>query len=1000
MKIRIKLIGLMAMTLAIMAACSRQPEPEAFSSFTGHTFNDVLTSLDNGAGDTLILGTENGKLIFYKTGHSHTHEIHVGSDKVYTVRLDTLPDSSSVYFVGVRNEGLKMFRKGDFSQTCIFSYGIKSKNYSVYRVERYGQQLFCSTSNGLAVLDLAHCDSLKPLYPSTSEVSSDYMVKSMQRFGSTLFIAHDNELIVFDLNKNSAGTVIKRGSNIRNLYLDTCTQQAELYVICENSIDIFRAQQPEAGSIRSFPVKQHTHSCLHYPQSTYPYLLMADDRFMMGNSPAPDSLRTFRLTLDKEQHTSTANMLIKNGFIYFISGSTLCQLPDHPSQDNHITSLASSNDITLSISDLNRVYKLPSNGDICPRAFEISDPDITIKPAQSFLQGNHLCLLSDSKVFFQAEKKSAHSLVDIDPYFEHKNITRIYHNPESSRIFMVWRSGFAYATLHDGEPRKEDICKNTDIISIQCFEQPLGDTNTLYIGTLNDGCIVKDLKADTIIRQLYTHLTNIIDVKLTANEIFVLTPAGLYKGNVSDTVFTESFDVRDLHISRISPFEHPEFGSCLLGVSQLGGLYIFQQSRLNAGVCANLWPDIIFYPDAICIQNGTVIAGSSIGLVKCDLVHHSLTPFHLKEPWHVRLKQFLQHNLQTLISIGIPAALALLILIVVLICWSANKTQKISRLIELNDGLKEKNRDIAEENRNLTDEKALLTTENTALMQKRLELEEDIERQKKDLDDFMRARENAKQNVLIGCMFKREWNVGSSRMFNGLSRYADWESFLSVVAEQEKRVNALNSRDINFYAQLDHLADEAAEALATPALQIKACALRHWVLAESSRLLACKPEATEVFRACVEFIVEHHIANAVVFSNQRERETQQLYLRIWAASLLLYTPQPAPSNEENTENDTEKEQRIRSQLKEQRKENEQIQKLLKPQCLYRLLVDEKHPFISEDNFNKKKSEMKKDFLALIYAEQTGLNIVLAFKCHNKFLIQTLGRLFKLENLEV
>ena len=179
-------------------SCS-QPEPEPFSSFTGHEFNDLLSSLDTlNDSDTLILGTENGKLIFYNTANAENYQVDVGSDKVYFVYQTTLPDSNSTKatFVGVRNEGLKMYLNNDFqAPPKIFIYGEKGIHYSVYKVIPFGNKILCSTSNGIAELELKDMvsmgDSIKIIYPKlpNDSVPADYKITAMVASNDQLFIA-------------------------------------------------------------------------------------------------------------------------------------------------------------------------------------------------------------------------------------------------------------------------------------------------------------------------------------------------------------------------------------------------------------------------------------------------------------------------------------------------------------------------------------------------------------------------------------------------------------------------------------------------------------------------------------------------------------------------------------------------------------------------------------------------------------------------------------------
>ena len=118
--------------------------------------------------------------------------MEVGDDRVYCARKESLPDGNKkVMFVGVRNEGLKMFTEGGTTSPRRFRYGEKGTDYSVYKVLRYHDVLICATSNGLAILNLRPMsDTLKPVFPKT--VPKDYKITAIQQVGSTLYASHAN----------------------------------------------------------------------------------------------------------------------------------------------------------------------------------------------------------------------------------------------------------------------------------------------------------------------------------------------------------------------------------------------------------------------------------------------------------------------------------------------------------------------------------------------------------------------------------------------------------------------------------------------------------------------------------------------------------------------------------------------------------------------------------------------------------------------------------------
>ena len=505
-----------------MGSCTRPADPTPFSTFSEYKFNDILTSLDAGSGDTLLVGTANGKIIFFNTGDAISREVKVGDDRVYFVRQDTLK-TKPVTFVGVRNEGIKIFAGGRFSEPQVPPFGFKGNHYSVYRVERFGNWLVCTTSNGLAKLDLLHPDSLRAVQPDT--VQPDYKINAIQRIGDTLYASHDTLLHVICLDGTTGPEY--RGdrpfrNKILNLYADT-SDATERLMIIQDSLIGYMDGTPGYKNILG------AHSCLHNSSAEHPYLLMTDDRLLMGASLCPDSLTVCQLTLANEHYTPTANIIARTGFTYFISGSSLCQIPDFLPRKKHITAFAGDNGTLLAISDRNEVY---SQSDNFHRRQVVRHNDIKDEISQAISFQNGLCVLSGGNVCFRVNGRNGVPLAKRCPQkFDQTKITRMYWDSNSRLLFLAFRNGFAYGDTKDGLIN-DNPDSLTSPLSVQCFAQP--DRNTLYIGTLNDGCVVWDLSQKRITDTLFPHRTNITDIVLCQDRkrMFVLTPMALYADSI------------------------------------------------------------------------------------------------------------------------------------------------------------------------------------------------------------------------------------------------------------------------------------------------------------------------------------------------------------------------------------------------------------------------------------------------------------------------------------
>lgn len=1000
MKAKLLFYELLIGSALFFGSCSTPPEPEPFSSFAGHQFNDMLSSLDKGTGDTLILGTENGKLIFYNMRIASTHQKEVGFDKVYFAHQETLHNSTKVTFVGVRNEGLKIYWDSTFSQRKTFSYGHKKENYSVYKAIRYKNKLLCSTSNGLAELDLdniTELDSLKILYPQFPQkdsVPKDYKINAMVAKGDTLFLAHKDTLITFDLTKNDTYKTEKQAGEIKNLHLIN----QNLMIICDTIISIKNGKLYEN--------KQKVHSCYFTPQKNdgnnenfypYRYLLMADNCFLIGNDLNEESLSLHRLTLDKEQYSPTAQIVQAGEFIYFISGSTLCKLPLHPTKGKHVTALARSEQALYAINNNNTVYK-QDKGE-WKQKFNIKDDkkdDKIHDVSTAIWTGESLCILADDNIYFQANGENISSLKKLYPSFKNDKIKRIYYNPFSKKLFFSWRSGYGYCEMKDGLPVSEAHFRNTDsIISVQCFAQPKNDANTLYIGTLNDGCIIKDLNKDSIKDKRFTKLTNIIDLMMTDTSLFVLTPVYLYRAHKDSAFFRDSIEIRDLHICRIHPLSQQK--NKLLGVSQLGGLYIFSQDSLK-NIANVLYPDIIFYPDAIDIQGNKIVAGTNIGLVEIDLDSGSLTTLKLTDRWYVRLMNWIKRNLQVFVKTEISVAIALIIIFVVLLFLSLDRKKKIEERNNEIKALNDAKNDLANEKKNLDKRIAKLIAKelklekaNKSLSARKKELTEAIEKLKRE---FTNSHKQVKEEILSQNrrMLRTDWSIGSDPQPQSLSHYQILADYMSKKEEIERKINELEFGDATddnlFHNKLDELTQSIHTELFTPLLKVEACVLREWVI-EHERQLVQKPNEKyiKVFREQIEELVTQFLTEETIdfMPGVRERQSFEIFLRICAAALLLVPPQLLPTEDKCTK-------------AEEKESQKAVERINSPRNFHPLLIQYKWKGVSKNNFEAKKSDMKADFELFLESEksQNAEAYSLSFVIKNEFVKEALKKLFKME----
>lgn len=820
---------------------SRETEPTPFSSFIEHKFNDILTSLDKGENDSLIIGTQNGKLIFYNIQNAGGRQVNVGEDKVYFAKPIKLSDSTRGMLVGVRNEGIKLFSR-NFSVLKRYTYGVKERNYSVYKVEQRGNKLLCATSNGLATFELPQSldsltDTLKVVHPSSKEnnVPADYKIDAMCLIEDSLFFAREDTLFVMSLDKENVPHletpkgIRPQKDRIVNLAVWDSDGKQELMIIRKDSLI--------AGPCKCLNSKGY-HSCQYRKSAENSFLLLANNQLSIVSDLWGAPLECYKLTIVNEQYTPTANMIVEDGFTYIISGSSLCQILDHPYEAHRFNVLLpKGKDDLFAFSNLKRVYHHDTGmkEDFWEHEFVINAPSIKGEVTQAIMVGDTIFIINNSKIFFRKEEKRN----DFKPLafesqspFHNDGVKKIHYAPNTHQLFISYRNRLIYGTIQDG---KLVGIKSDSILSIQCFEQ---NGHKLYIGTLNDGCIVKDLtnnELDTLFRHKDSTRSNIVDMLVLGKKRFVLTATKLFFDDLSGKNKSRSIDVRDFQMARIVPYGQDS----LIGISKVGGVYLFRQDSLSDYQL--LYPDIVFNPEAISVQSDlSILAGTNIGLIKISQTG-ILSKMNLDEPWYVDWAQKLKPYLESFIKGGVPVAIALIII--------------ITALFIVGDVLRQRYK------------------------QMKIKYNSDIESVKQ-------LQTQQRESLLNHPFLNLKWKIADDDMSESIMIYEGYRTYQDEKKKLEEKINEVPLMEVNFSSKMDAFTHQVQQVLFSPTLCLHAYLFREWSLHNVIGLLKKEAPLVKVFNEQLDLIVADYLRSAIQIE-RREEITQHLYLRICAAALIL-----------------------------------------------------------------------------------------------------------------
>lgn len=397
--------------------------------------------------DTLVVGTEQGNLYFYRPDYDNNpiKKIDsIGKRSVYCI----YPYKNDL-FVGISDDGLKLYSKtGDCK--CHYHLGQRNGNknyyYSVYGVSIDRDTLFCATSSGLAMLDLksSDIDSLQLLYPESTPTLPDCKYNNVWLFGDTLKALSNDSLLSF-----------VRGRYDSIVWKAPCTMDK----LKENTVTL---------SDITYKFKQGENKFYAYSTDTIvPYNVS----LVRLQANFKDSL----IVITEE------NASKKDVFIGAVEGVKW-----------------------------DRKWSNTLSRDI-PVEEHVKDA--------IFFPNNKCLILTNQERIFEGNRHH------LKPLKFKSNLSKmtdrskcIFYSKELQTMFVALGSGYVtYPLDENGYPIWEIECFHDTTIAVRSFANY---QDTLYVGTLHNGCIVKDPESKII--RILPH-NDICDIKVVNGTCFILS---------------------------------------------------------------------------------------------------------------------------------------------------------------------------------------------------------------------------------------------------------------------------------------------------------------------------------------------------------------------------------------------------------------------------------------------------------------------------------------------
>ena len=187
----------------LLFGCQNHQTKPLFTTFSMPE-HELITSLNSLNQDTLLVGTDQGNIYYYspKTDDGPVDTLRVGNHRPVYVAYP----SDLGLFVGVSNEGLKLFSSYGKSDRKPKQYLLQlngdtcTTEYAVYKVLKFGDTLFCATSNGLYWLNLSNLKDtiLKSLYPNRK--LPDCKIERLYLEGDSLKVYYNDSILSFNLS--------------------------------------------------------------------------------------------------------------------------------------------------------------------------------------------------------------------------------------------------------------------------------------------------------------------------------------------------------------------------------------------------------------------------------------------------------------------------------------------------------------------------------------------------------------------------------------------------------------------------------------------------------------------------------------------------------------------------------------------------------------------------------------------------------------------------------
>jgi hypothetical protein len=642
----------------LLFSCQKYEEVKSIGE-TEYYFDEKLSSISLDEDGSFWVGTETGDVINFKDNYRIGFDL--AEDRIYKVTRDFSSPGDTLFWIGVRNSGLQLWRKKNndkLEKLKTFIINFKEDKYSAYDfVLAPDNKIYVGTSQGIYSIDKdSESDSLSLIFPSKEFLSKQngttFVVHNICLYNDSLLLAStQGGLYVYNiLNQNSQLLFKDYFIDHVSVYNDTIftVTKGHLYL---NNLHGDLLNEIEADNSPK----------LYYQVQGVHYLVGAEELLLSNDLKEFLRIR-LRRTVPVVRSRNVILPDTLNNFTYLLTDNAVWRI------SNNIDGFKCSKHIKASCSNENNIYYLSIQNELYVQDKLGNEAKwIYTFPENNLIQWMDII---DDELYFYNLDNEFQKMTLSDSWIKNIifNSPQVIFKPEaritSISIKKMGEKTFSYLGIQDGLVTIDGNNKIDTIpeFSSEYITSMFGHeyTGRLYVSTLNNGVFY--ISQDKQIKQVpetedMSFIQDIITTNNHNSNLIMLTNQHIISQNPKDSIRVKGYK-KLLYVNDTLFYALPQFG--------IHKFIISKNEIVDKGIFQS---DIHFSPNSSFSTSNQLVLGSRLGSL-------SLLPNQEKAPQWIVFDKALNINiLHSVLLVTLILLLAGFIVVILIKRQNANIVQ-------------------------------------------------------------------------------------------------------------------------------------------------------------------------------------------------------------------------------------------------------------------------------------------------------------------------------------